>query len=94
MEIVLAILGSSAVASIVNYLLDKLKMKDANIEGIKVLLGWQLRHECERLLVQEKDVSIEEFRQLEELYHTYKKYNGNGFVDTLMERVKKLPIVE
>lgn len=92
MDIILAILGSSVIATIVSFILDRIKLKDTNTLGIKCLLGFEIRRECERLLLIEGNINLEEFRQLEELYATYKQYNGNGFVDGLMDKVRKLPI--
>jgi flagellar biosynthesis protein FliQ len=39
-------------------------------------------------------ISTEDLQFLEECYSEYKRLGGNGFVDTIMNRVRVLPIKE
>lgn len=38
-------------------------------------------------------ITIRKLRALEELYDEYKDYNGNGYVTTLLKKVRVLPVV-
>ena len=46
------------------------------------------------MLFEKGEISINKLRSLEEMYEEYVEiFHGNGYVKTLMERVRKLPIV-
>lgn len=55
-----------------------------------------LRHSIIRAgeeAIANESISIRKLRALEELYDEYKDYHGNGYVSTLLKKVRALPIV-
>lgn len=92
-ELIIAILGSSAVSSVVSALISRINKRDDLQSGMVALLGFQVRTTCEKI-IKEKKITISEFRQLQELNAIYHKLGGNGYVKALMEKVSKAEIVE
>lgn len=43
--------------------------------------------------VSKGEITIRKLRSLEELYDEYKDFNGNGYVTTLIKKVRVLPVV-
>ena len=65
------------------------EQKEVNLKQIRHTIV----HTCEEAL-EKGEISINKFRSLEEMYEEYVEiFHGNGYVKTLMERVRKLPIV-
>ena len=65
------------------------EQKEVNLKQIRHAIV----HTCEEAL-EKGEISINKLRSLEEMYEEYVEiFHGNGYVKTLMERVRKLPIV-
>lgn len=65
------------------------EQKEVNLKQIRHTIV----HTCEEAL-EKGEISINKLRSLEEMYEEYVEiFHGNGYVKTLMERVRKFPIV-
>lgn len=65
------------------------EQKEVNLKQIRHTIV----HTCEEA-IEKGEISINKLRSLEEMYEEYVEiFHGNGYVKTLMERVRKLPIV-
>lgn len=108
MEIILAILGSSAMAAIISGVFALLQNKQkTNLKSVEELQSTQeiLKEGLQQLLyVQIKALCKEHIakgyiasNELEDLERMHKVYhdglNGNGYLDDLMKAVRKLRIV-
>ena len=95
--ILVAIITSSAFTSLVNAIINKLfdRKNDNDLmkKALMCVLGYQVKHEAERLVVQDK-ISLNDYKQLKELNATYEKLGGNGYVHALMEKVDSKEIEE
>jgi hypothetical protein len=96
MEILLAIIGSSATASIVTgifSLISAKKQKHSGTEkGIQVLLYDRIDQRGEEYVARGyvTPKELEKIIGMHNIYHN--DLHGNGYLDSIMERVKKLPI--
>ena len=97
MEIILAILGSSSVATIITTIINAItKKKEGQSLDHRLLValaGYRIRLACKEA-IKDNGISYEELKQLQELNALYKNNGGNGFVKVLMEKVAKLPIID
>ena len=97
MEILIAILGSSSVATIITTIINAItKKKEGQSLDHKLLIaltGMEIRKACKQAL-KENGISYEELKQLQEMNLLYKKNGGNGFVKVLMEKIERLPIID
>ena len=95
MEIVLAILGSSALAAIISgifgLLVSRQHKENGVAAGVRILLYERIKflgtHYVEKGYVSNDD--YEDLLKMHRAYHNPLK--GNGFLDDIMEQVKKLP---
>ena len=91
MEIVLAILGSSALAAIISGvfgLIGNRQQKESGVEaGVRILLYERIKFLGTRYV--EKKYVSNDLIKMHQVYHNALK--GNGFLDDIMEQVKKLP---
>lgn len=90
-EIVIAIIGSgalsTAVAAIVSWLSTKGRIRDA----VRGSLYFQIRQtglEC----IREGKIDAPTLEAICKAHDTYEKLGGNGYIDSIMDRVNKLPI--
>lgn len=95
MEIVLAILGSSALAAIISGifgLIGNRQQKESGVEaGVRILLYERIKFLGTRY-VEKKYVSNDDYEDLIKMHQVYhSSLKGNGFLDDIMEQVKKLP---
>lgn len=99
-SIIIAILGSGAfsgcVAAIVNAIHDRKKKlnaeESARADAIMYLLAGQIRAECQAY-INDGEIDIEDLNRLEKAWSIYHdKLGGNGFLDTVMSNVKRLPL--
>ena len=95
--ILVAIITSSAFTSIVNAIINKVfdKKNDNDLmkKALMCVLGYQVKHEAEKL-VKQKTIKLNDYKQLQELNATYKSLGGNGYVHALMEKVESKDIEE
>lgn len=95
MEIVLAILGSSALAAIISGifgLIGSRQQKESGVEaGVRILLYERIKFLGTRY-VEKKYISNDDYEDLLKMHQVYHNaLKGNGFLDDIMEQVKKLP---
>ena len=95
MEIVLAILGSGALASVVSgifSLINNRHKKETGISsGVRILLYDRIKYLCIHYIEREC-ISTEEYEDLVNMHAVYHNdLNGNGFLDDLMDQIKNLP---
>lgn len=96
-DVIIAIIGSGAftaiVTAIVNYLIHNKESNELLNNGVKCLLGIQIRNQCENAL-KRGNISLEELEQIQEMNSTYKSLSGNGYVKVLMGKIENLPIID
>lgn len=94
--IIVAIIGSGALSTIINqictYFNKKEEKKSGTSEGMRLILKDRLRFLCLRYIEQGwiYEDELEDLIVMHDCYHN--KLNGNGYLDELMNRVKKLEI--
>lgn len=97
-DIILAILGSGALTALITNLFnvyrDRRSHEDGIAEGVQLLLYDRLKN-LSKAYIREGKISAEDLEDLSrmwECYHNPKGLNGDGYLDSLMSTVKKLPI--
>lgn len=106
MEILLAILGGSALAALVNQvgnavqwnrqrkasLDDRGKTRLDKLEaGMMAMMLDRIQYLCKRYL-KDQSIDVDDRRRLHIMHECYHTLGGNGDLDKLMEDVNKLPI--
>lgn len=97
--IVLAVIGSSGIASIVVACLQrhwsKLDKGDARIDALveaqQVLMIDRVRH-LGRSYIQDGWISLPDKEQLIAMYKAYKALGGNGHLETIMTEIDRLEV--
>lgn len=94
MEIVLAILGSSALASLISgifSLASNRKKQESGVEaGVQILLYDRIKHLGTKY-IEKGSIGYDEYEDLIRMHNVYHTaLNGNGFLDELMAQVRKL----
>ena len=93
--IIVAIIGSGALSALISgifQLLNKRSEKKSGLEkGVQLLLLDRLREQGKEYLA-DGHISTEEMKAYDELYRAYHALGGNGFADTIYNKVKGLPI--
>ena len=95
MEVLLAVIGSSAMASVISGifgLIKDRKSKDDGLEaGVQILLYDRIKHlclkHCEAGYISSGD--YEDLIKMHQVYHN--NLHGNGFLDSEMASVDRLP---
>lgn len=98
MEIIIAVLGSSATAAIISGLFglfrDRKKRQDGVAKGVRQLLYDRIKF-LGRSYISKREISSEDLEDLIEMHRIYHNdLDGNGYLDSLMEAVKRLPIIK
>lgn len=90
-----ACLGSSGLTAIILALLQrrwaKSDKQDAVVAGLKVLTVDRVRY-LGRCYILDKQITLEDRENLEDMYRAYKALGGNGHLETIITEVRKLPI--
>lgn len=84
-----AVLGSSVISTILNRIFVITDKKSATSQAIKYSLLVNLQNECRRL-ISEKSFTKKDYDQVCEMYKIYKKLNGDGYADMLMDQVSAM----
>ena len=92
-EILSAILTSSLFASIVTMFISFIKDFFRSRKRDRIILLFIVKSLATDA-IWNKYISTEDLKALEDAYTEYKALGGNGFADTLMNRVRVLPIKE
>ena len=66
---------------------------DAVVNGLKVLTVDRVRY-LGKSYISDREVSLEDKENLEEMYRAYKSLGGNGHLETVMAEVERLPVVD
>lgn len=95
MEIVLAILGSGALASVVSgifSLINNRHKKETGISsGVRILLYDRIKYLCIHY-IECGYITTEEYEDLLNMHAVYHNdLNGNGFLDDFINQVRNLP---
>lgn len=107
MEFVIGILGAGIGSGLMAIVLAALQRKwkkddEARIdpELIKALVDAQKVTMVDRIrylggkYIQSEEISLEEKETIKDMHRAYRKLGGNGHLDTVMEEVDKLTVVE
>lgn len=89
--LLIAILSSSFVTTILNFVLNRIDKKSNINKALMCLLGYELKNECHRL-IKAKSVYLDDLEQLQELNTIYHQLGGNGYIKTLMSKVETLEV--
>lgn len=97
MELLIAILCSSAFTAIVNAVIELLKNRsgkqsNAN-KGIMFALLFALQNYGEKL-IKAGSIDLEDYKQFDEMYQCYRALGGNGYAERIKKEVDNLPIVK
>lgn len=95
MEIVLAILGSSALASLISGVISLIanrKKQETGVEaGVRILLYDRIKYLGIKY-IERGYITHDEYEDLGRMHDVYHSaLNGNGFLDNIMEQVNELP---
>lgn len=95
MEVLLAVIGSSAMASVISgifSLIKDRKSKDDGLEaGVRILLYDRIKHLCLKYC-EEEYISSGDYEDLIKMHQVYhNNLHGNGFLDSEMASVDRLP---
>lgn len=106
MDILLAILGGSALAALVNQIGNALLWKrqrkaalndqgntrmDKLEAGMMAMMLDRIQYLC-KSYIEDQSIDVDDRRRLHIMHECYHGLGGNGDLDTLMEDVNKLPI--
>lgn len=92
-ELLKLILTSSVVASVFTQLIGFIKDFFRSRKRDRIILLFIVKSLATDA-IWNKYISTEDLKALEDAYAEYKALGGNGFADTLMNRVRVLPIKE
>lgn len=95
-DIIIAIIGSGALAAaisaIVAYINYRMRLHHGVTLGTQVLLYARIK-ELGRQHISDGEISAEDLEDIMEMHRVYHdELSGNGYLDAIMEQVKKLPI--
>lgn len=97
-DIILAILGSGALTALITNLFnvyrDRRSRDDGIALGVQLLLYDRIKYLCKSYIRDEKITAedLEDLSRMWACYHDPKGLDGDGYLDSLMTAVKKLPI--
>lgn len=93
--LILAIISSGALSAIIGGLFARSNQKKEENngvrEGVRVLLYDRLKHLCKKH-IQEGKITSDQLEDILSMHNAYHNIGGNGFLDSLISQVKKLPI--
>lgn len=93
--IILAVLSSGAFTAIVNAIINAInrakESKSGYNQGVRLIIKVILKAQCERY-IEQGWIYFDEYEDILALHSVYHdKLGGNGYLDSLMADVKKLP---
>ena len=95
-EYVIAIIGSGALSALITGLIhlreQKLKKDDGIKAGVRILLYDRIKH-LGLTYIQQGYITADALEDLEHMHEIYhRELNGNGYLDSIMNLVRRLPI--
>lgn len=94
-QVIIAILGSSSIATIVtavvNAIINNSKRYKSLENANRIIMKDRIKHLGKSYILR-GSITSEEMEDLHEMHSCYHDLGGNGFLDTLMSNVNKLPI--
>lgn len=96
-DIVIAIIGSSALTTLISGIINLINGRRKANAGIDEAISFLLLSEI--MVYGEKHlengmIDLEGLKHFTELYGVYKRLGGNGYADAIKSSVEKLPIKE
>lgn len=95
MEIIIAIIGSGALSAVISgvfqLLAKKNEKKTASGKALLALL-WDSTDQLGKRYIEEGSITTDELHRILTMFEAYKGLGGNGYMDTLIDNVKRLPI--
>lgn len=97
-SIIIAIIGSGALTALItnifNVYRDHRSHEDGIAEGVQLLLYDRIKYLAKHHITAEQisPDELEDISRMWECYHDPDGLNGNGYLDSLMAAVKRLPV--
>lgn len=97
-SIIIAIIGSGALTALItncfNIYRDHRSHEDGIAEGVQLLLYDRIKYLAKHHIAAEQisPDELEDISRMWECYHDPEGLNGNGYLDSLMAAVKRLPV--
>ena len=99
MGFIIGILGAGIGSGIMAIVLAMLQRRwansdksDAIVAGLKVLTVDSVRY-LGKCYIEQKEITLDDKENLQEMYRAYKALGGNGHLETVMNEVNGLPVV-
>ena len=90
--IIVAIIGSGLLSTIINRIFDYFDKKNGTQNGIRIILKDRIRFLCTHY-IEQGWIYEDELEDLVTMHSCYQKsLKGNGYLDSLMNRVQSLDI--
>ena len=91
-EIIAAVIASGLLTTIINRIFDYWDKRSGTQNGVRVILKDRIRFLCARYIEQGwiYEDELEDLVKMHDCYH--KSLKGNGYLDSLMNRVENLEI--
>lgn len=94
-SIIIAILGSSSVAAIVTAIINAVLARSKQFKLLEsadcIILKDRIKH-LGKAYISKGTITTEELEDLHEMHNCYHMLGGNGFLDSLMSKVDRLPV--
>lgn len=94
-EIIIAIIGSGFLSALVSgavtLISKQMDKKSADNALLLAIARDRIKYNC-RIFIEKGEITMDELEDLEALHSSYHDGGGNGYCDTLMTKVKALPI--
>ena len=98
MQMIIAVLGSGVLSTLITCIFSvadkKNKKKSGVASGTRILLYDKIKYLGKKHIAEKHITSedLEDLIRMHKIYHD--ELDGNGYLDAIMEQVKKLPIKE
>lgn len=95
--IIIAILSSSSIATIITAIINAIithsKSYNSLVEANRILMKDRIKH-LGNDYIHRGNITSEELQDLHEMHNCYHDLGGNGFLDTIMNNVNRLPMTK
>lgn len=83
--------GGAAIAGVFQLIMFFLNRKGAERAALEQILQYDIKMLC-RLYIEAGEISVEDLEELMRMHEVYHKLGGNGYLNALMDAVKRLTI--